>query len=79
MYIWWILTLCKCSGPSGGGGGEEGGALEVELLSLHSRLYELETRQTHMAGSEGQGEEAMLQLVMEMSAIQQQVSHMTIT
>lgn len=51
----------------------------MELLSLHSRLYELESRQTHMAGSEGQGEEAMLQLVMEMSAIQQQVSHMTIT
>lgn len=58
---------------------EEGGALEVELLSLHSRLYELETRQAHMAGSGGQGEEAMLQLVMEISAIQQQVGHMTVT
>lgn len=58
---------------------EEGGTLEVELLSLHSRLHELETRQAHMAGSGGQGDEAMLQLVMEISAIQQQASHMTIT
>ena len=52
---------------------EQSGSLEVDLLSLHSQLHELETRQAQMAGSGGQHEEAMLQLVMEISAVQQQV------
>ena len=51
---------------------DEAGSLEVELLSLHSRLYELETRQTQMAEG-GHHDDAMLPLIMEISALQQQV------
>jgi hypothetical protein len=52
---------------------DQAGSLEVELLSLHSRLYELETRQAHMAEAGGHHDDVMLPLVMEMSALQQQI------
>ena len=48
----------------------------MELLSLHSQLHELETRRSHVVAAGGP-EETLLQLVMEISAVQQQVSFST--
>lgn len=51
--------------------------MEVVLLSLHSQLYQLETQQAQLTSAGHHDEGTMLQLVMEISALQQQVSHVT--
>ena len=61
--------------PSGPG---DSGSLEVELLSLHSQLYQLETQQAQLASAGHHDDGTMLQLVMEISSLQQQASHMTV-
>ena len=55
------------------GGEGESGQLEVELLTLHSQLYQLETRQAQLASSGHHDDTAMLQLVIDISSLQQQV------
>ena len=68
------LSLCDvCCIPNSGQ--EESVQLETELLSLHSRLYQLETQQAHLSSSSPTDEGTLLQLVMEISSIQQQASH----
>ncbi|CAI8040734.1 hypothetical protein GBAR_LOCUS22649 [Geodia barretti] len=53
---------------------EESVQLEMDLLSLHSQLYQLETRQSHLTSSPDNTDEGtLLQLVMEISSLQQQI------
>ena len=57
---------------------EESVQLEMDLLSLHSQLYQLETRQSHLTSSPDNTDEGtLLQLVMEISSLQQQACHVT--